>query len=266
MALMLKVRANSANRIISVMAMHSRDWGIWFVNPVGILGLGFAICLFLAVLLRHWVTGGTYTGAVSALYFVMMAQGAISVSGTFPFAIGFGTRRRDFFQGTLAMGGAISAAWAIMLGLLSLVEADIIKNWGVDLHFFHLPFFSDGAPLRQFCWTTYCNARSNPNYFHNGSPLLQFWVYFALLLFMYLLGLFFGSFYQRFGRTGIYLLLVATVLLLSVFFVVSTFGGWWGAISGWLAPQTAAMLSVWLIPPMAIFAFASYALLRKATV
>jgi hypothetical protein len=270
MDLMLKGRASPANRIISVMAMHSRDWGTWFVNPAGVLGIGFAICLFLdlfiAVLLGRHVTGGFYVGAVSALYFVMLAQGVITLSGTFPFAVGFGARRRDYFLGTLAMGGAVSATWAVLLGLLSLVEANVIKDWGVDLHFFHLPFFSDGAPARQFCWTTYCTAQSNPNYFHNGAPMQQFWVYFALLLFMYLLGMLIGSIYQRFGRTGIYILLVAAVLLLSVFFLVSAYVRWWGAISDWLAPQTATILALWLVPPMACFALISFALLRKATV
>lgn len=37
-------------------------------------------------------------------------------------------------------------------------------------------------------------------------------------------------------------------------------------ISGWLVQQTAAALGLWLVPVMVIFALASYALLRKASV
>ncbi len=85
------------------------------------------------------------------------------------------------------MGTALSAAWAILLGLLSFIEANVIENWGIGLHFFHLPFFSDGSPLRRFCWSYYHNAacvRSDPSYVKGGLPLGQFWVYFVLLLFM----------------------------------------------------------------------------------
>jgi ABC-type multidrug transport system fused ATPase/permease subunit len=189
-----------------------------------------------------------------------------AISGTFRFAVGFGVRRKDFFLGTLAMAIAVCAIWAILLGLLSLIEANVVKNWGVGLHFFHLPFFSDGAPLRQFCWTTSCSVQANPNYFSNASPWQQFWVSFALLLFVYLLGLLIGSIYQRFGRTGEYLFFGGAVLLISAFLLMAGAAPWGSTLASWLAQQTAATLGVWLVPPMVCFALASYALLRKATV
>ncbi len=259
------------NRIASVMVMHARDRGTWLLGPWIILGAGFAICLFIALSITSLWGDNTpvYTGALAVFYFVMLIEAIRTVIGTFPFAVGFGTRRRDYFLGTLAMGGAVSAAWAILLGLLSLIEANVIKNWGVGLHFFHLPFFSDGSPLRQFCWSYYHDmycAQSDPNYFRGGSSLQQFWVYFVLLLFMYLLGLLIGSIYQRFGRTGEYIVFGIAFLLLSVFLLVSTYWHWFGAIFGWLAQQSAATLGLWLLPLMACFALVSYALLRKATV
>jgi hypothetical protein len=210
-----------------------------------------------------------YTGALATFFFVMLLEGIGAITTMFPFAIGFGARRRDFVLGTLAIGAAASAAWAILLGLLSLVEANVIKNWGVGLHFFHLPFFSDGSPLRQFCWSYYHNmacVHSDPNYVNGASPLEQFWVYFVLLLFMYLVGLLLGSLYQRFGRTGEYILFGIVFLLLSVFLLASAYWSWWGAIFGWLAQHSAAALGLWLVPLIAFFAIASYALLRKAAV
>jgi ABC-type Na+ efflux pump permease subunit len=206
---------------------------------------------------------------VAVFYFVMLLVGIGAVLQAFPFAVGFGTRRRDFVLGTLAMGIVACAAWAILLGLLSLIEANVIKNWGVGLHFFHLPYFSDGSLLRQFCWSYYRDAacaHSDPNYVRGGAHLGQFWVYFVFLLFMYLLGLLLGSIYQRFGRTGEYIFAGIAFLLLSVFLLVNTNWHWWGAIFGWLAQQTAATLGLWLLPLIAICALGSYALLRKATV
>jgi hypothetical protein len=257
------------NRIASVMVMHARDRMTWFLIPASVLGAGFVIVLFIVLSIDLLWGGATpvYTGALAVFYFVMLIGGATTVSGTFPF--GFGTRRKDYLLGTLVMAIAVCAAWAILLGLLSLVEANVIKNWGVGLHFFHLPFFSDGSPLRQFCWSYYHDmscAQSDPNYLSGSSPLGQFWVSFVLLLFLYLLGLLLGSIYQRFGRTGVYIVFGIAFLLLSVFVLVSTYWNWWGAIFGWLAQQTAAALGLWLVPLMAFFALVSYALLRKATV
>jgi len=259
------------SRIASVIVMQARDRGTWFLLPAFALGAVFVIGWFI-ILFRDVLMGGTneaFTGALAAIYIVMMAGGIGSIGGTYPFAVGFGTRRRDYLLGTLAMAVAVSAAWAIVLGLLSLIEANVITNWGVGLHFFHLPFISDGSPLRQFCWTwtSYAAcARSDPNYLSGGLPLAQFWVYFVLLLFMCLLGLLLGSIYQRFDRTGIYIALGTAFLFLSLFVVVSSLWNWWGAIFDWLVQQTAAGLAWWLVPLMALFAFASYALLRKAPV
>jgi hypothetical protein len=259
------------NRIASVMVMHARDRSTWFLGPWIVLGSSFAIVWFIALSI-DLLWGGTtpvYTGALACIYIVMLLEGVATIIGTFPFAVGFGTRRRDYLLGTLAMAVAVCAAWAILLGLLSLIEANVIPNWGVNLHFFHLPFFSDGSPLRQFCWSYYHDrycAQSDPNYLSGGSPLGQFWVYFALLLFLYLLGLLIGSIYQHFGRTGEFILFGIAFLLLSVFVLVSTYWHWWGAIFGWLAQQSAATLGLWLVPLMACFALVSYVLLRKATV
>jgi hypothetical protein len=256
------------NRIASVIVMHARDRWTWFLGPWIVLGSTFAIVWFIALPI-DLLWGGTtlvYTGALACIYIVMLLEGVATVIGTFPFAVGFGTRRRDYLLGTLAMAVAVCAAWAIVLGLLSLIEVALIPNWGVNLHFFHLPFFSDGALLRQFCWGDTQCAQSDPNYLSGGSSLQQFWVSFVLLLFLYLLGLLLGSIYQRFGRTGELLLFGIAFLLLSVFVLLSTYWHWWDAIFGWFARQSAATLGLWLVPLMACFALVSYLLLRKATV
>jgi hypothetical protein len=257
------------NRIASVIVMQARDRGTWFLIPAGVLAAVFAISWFI-VLTHDLLMGGIdgiITAGLAIFCIVMMVGGIGSIGGTYPFAVGFGTRRRDYILGTVAMASAVSTVWAIVLTLLSLIEASVIKNWGVGMHFFHLPWFSDGAPLKQFCWNTATAcAQADPSYLRGTASLAQAWVYFTLLLFLCLLGLLLGSIYQRFGRTGIYIFFGVAFLLLSVFLLVSTYWSWWGAIFGWLAQQTAAGLAWWLVPLMACFALASYVLLRKATV
>ncbi len=259
-------------RIASVIVMQARDWRTWLLGPWIVLGAIFVICLLIALSIDVLWRGSipVYGGAVPCLAVVMLAVAIGTVGGTFPFAVGFGIRRSDYLLGTLAWSVAYCASWAILLGLLSLIEASVIKNWGVGLHFFHLPILSDGSPLRQFCWLPLPYNRScaysDPNSVRGGSSLQQLWVFFVLLLFMYLLGLLLGSIYQRFGRTGEFFFFGIVFLLLNVFVLLSSYWQWWGTISGWLVQQTAAALGVWLVPVMAIFALASYVLLRKATV
>ncbi len=65
---------------------------------------------------------------------------------------------------------------------------------------------------------------------------------------------------------GEFIFFIVVFLLLSIFVLLSSYWHWWGTISGWLVQQTAAALGLWLLPLIAIFALASYALLRKATV
>ena len=256
------------NRIASVMAMHARDRVTWFVIPAGVLGAGFAICLCiaLAVTLLFGVNG-IYTGAVFAIYMVILVEGIGAVSRMFPFAVGFGVRRRDYVLGTVGMALAVSAAWAVALGVFSFIEARIIRNWGVGLHFFHLPVFSDGSLVRQLCWAHDADCElADPGYVSGASSLTQLWFYFALLLFAFLLGLMIGSVYVRYRRAGVYVFAGIVFLLLSVFVLLSAYWNWWGAIFDWLSQQTVAAIGLWLLLPTAFFALVSYALLRRATV
>jgi hypothetical protein len=144
------------NRIASVMVMHARDRVSWFLIPASVLGAGFVICLFIALSI-DLLWGGTtpvYTGALAVFYFVMLIEAIRTVIGTFPFAVGFGTRRRGYLLGTLAWGVAFCAAWAILLGLLSLIEANVIKNWAWVSTSFTSPFSAMARPYGSFAGLT----------------------------------------------------------------------------------------------------------------
>jgi hypothetical protein len=228
------------NRIESVMVMHSRYRMTWFLHPWIILGLAFAVALVVAVLIGD--STPVYSGAVFAFYLATLADGVLAVNATFRFAVGFSVRRRDYLLGTIAMAIGLGAVWAILLVLLSLIEANLIPHWGVNLYFFHFPYFSD------------------------GSPVVQFWVYFALLLFNYFLGIAVGSVYQRLGQTGTWVVAGALVVLLGTLSLLSFRWNWWSSIFSWLGQQSAASLALWLMPLIAMLGLASYALLRKASV
>lgn len=228
------------NRITGVIKMHYRNKNFWFYTPWIVLFSSFVVNFLISLLLGGKMT--IYTGGLASIYIYMLIIGSITLRDTFPFALGFSVRRTDYFLGTVLMVIAVSAVAAILLLLLSLVESNLTDGWGVQLHFFHLPYVNDG-PLSA-----------------------QLWIYFVVLIHMYFLGFAIASVYQRFGRTGMYAFFIAAFLLVSVCIYVFTYFNWWNNIFRWLSHYSASELASWLVLAIAAYALVSYALLRKATV
>lgn len=228
------------NRITSVIKMHSRNKFTWFFFPWIILLSSFVINLFISFL----IGGKTaiYTGGLASIYLYMLVVGIVTLRDSLPFALGFSVRRTDYFLGTVGMVAAVSAVTAILLLLLSLTESELIRGWGVELHFFHLPYVNDG-------------------------PLIgQLWIYFVVMVHMYFLGFAIASVYQRFGRIGMYVFFIAAFLLVSVCTYAFTYFNWWGDIFRSLSQYSAFELASWMVLAIAAYALVSYELLRKATV
>jgi hypothetical protein len=170
----------------------------------------------------------------------MLVAGILTLTQTFPFAIGLSVRRTDFYIGTAWMIVLASAATAVLLLILSLIET-WTGAWSTELHFFNLPYLSDGSALERL------------------------FIFFILLLHTYYLGFVISSVHRRFGRVGMYVFLIGSFLIFTIAGYSITFLGWWVSIWTWLANQNAFGLALWLIPLAAIYALVSYLLIRKAT-
>ncbi|PYI54529.1 hypothetical protein [Paenibacillus flagellatus] len=227
------------NRTASVFRMNARDKLSWFYIPWLILGISFAINLVIGYLLSE--ENGMYTGGIASIYVYMFVMGLIVLAQTFPFALGLGVRRTDYFWGTTATGGAVSALFAVILIALGAMERHLTGGWGVNLHFFHLPYLNDG-PI-----------------------VAQLWVSFALLMHVFFSGFVIASLYRRFGKTGLYVLFAVLLLGGSVGSYLLTYYGKWIAVFGSLFDRSASELAVWLFAIAAAYALASYRLLRRAT-
>ena len=129
-----------------------------------------------------------------------------------------------------------SAVAAVLLLLLESVTG----GWGVEMHYFHLPYLNDGSLIEQLC------------------------IYFVVLVNMYFLGFVSGSIYRRFGRAGTLLFFLIVFLLMSIFSLVWTYLRWWGAFFHWFSQFTAFELALLLLPLTAIYLLVSYLLLRRA--
>lgn len=227
------------NQITNVIKMYFKDKWSFFIIPWAILFFSFAINIIVGVL-----TGGKtaiYTGGISTIYIYMLVTGMVVLVQSFPFALGMSVRRTDFFLGTAATFVILSAKIAIVLFLLSLVE-QWTGAWGVNLHFFYLP------------------------YLNNGSAIEQLLVSFILVLNMCFLGFAITSVYRRFGGYGMLIFFGVVILIVSVGAFLCTYYDWWLDMFHWFASHTAFTLVMWTIPLVIVYVFGSYVMLRKATV
>ncbi|GCE31628.1 hypothetical protein KDA_71120 [Dictyobacter alpinus] len=229
------------NRVPGIIKMYFQDKQSWMLIPwLWILLPSFAVNWLIALLTHSDV--GLYTGGLASLYLSTAAIGMLIVRETFPFAIGFSARRSEYFLGTLLVVLLFCTGSAVLLLLLSLIEHSLIRGWGVNLHFFSVPYVSDGP------WPG------------------QFWISFVLLVHLYSLGLMLASVYQRFRRNGLLILgVIALVTIALTFFALTSWIGW-GGIIAWFAQHTAVDLASWLALPALLYIAISYLLLRKATI
>ncbi|WP_312473129.1 hypothetical protein [Neobacillus sp.] len=227
------------NRISTVMKIHAKDKLMWFIVPwCFALIPAFLINLLGGLILRP--ENGFYTGGLSSIFFLMMLVGISTLTKSFPFALGLSIRRTDFFLGTVMMVAIVCLGNSVVLSALSFVEGD--WGWGVGLHFFNLPYLSDGS-LAERWWTLFATA------FH-----------------ITFLGFFNTAIFRRFGRTGLFVLFPVILIAGSVIGFLCTYFGWWTDIVNWLSGHSAAQLASWLFVVAVIYVLLSFLMIRKATV
>jgi hypothetical protein len=230
------------NRLTGAMKLHMAGDSkfAWFLMPWGILFSSFIINVAIGVLAGGKVA--IYTGGLSSIYIYMLIGVIVAVNTTFHFALGLSVRRTDYFLSTTIILTAISAIDAILLQTFALLEKNVFNGWGIQLHFFSLPYLNDGSVIEQFL------------------------IFFIVMLNMCFLGFVISSFYRRFGLPGLTVLGTLLLLITSVGGFACTYFNWWSDIFNWLGQTTAFQLALWLVPFTLVYLVCSYLLLRKATV
>lgn len=225
------------NRITSVLKIHSRDKWSWFIIPSLVVLPSFFINLIISLFLDEPLI----TGGLASIYIYTLAAGIIILTQTFPYALSMGISRKDFFVGTSIMIILTNIGFAALLFLLGITEG-WTNAWGSDLHFFHLPYLSDG-------------------------PLInQFWIPFIILLFFHYLGLLIAATHKRTGRNGLFLIYGLFLFVVTIIGFLATYLNWYPTIFQWMGQQTAADYAIWMLPFIVLFAAGSYFLLRRATI
>lgn len=227
------------NRTLSVIKLHRRDKFSWVFIPLLILGSSFLVNWLISMMISE---DDIYTGGVSSLLVYIFVIGILVVAQTFPFAISFSISRSNYFTGTIVMGLICSLVSALLLLVMSIIENQLTNHWWTGLHFFHIPYLSD------------------------GNLLAQLLMLFLLILHLFLWGFVIGSFYRKFRKVGMLIFALASLLVLTPVYYIITQNQWWFDIWAWLTKHTAFGLSLWLIPFILLNALLSFLMLRRSTI
>lgn len=206
-----------ARRLANVVRLHLANPFTIFFTPLLILGLIFLVnwviwwLIWLAApsdseSVENVSAGFQFSGASLWIFIYMMIVAIQAMNLTFPFALGFGSTRRDFSLGSAVTFAGLSAFYALLFMSLAAIES-ATGGWGVHGAMFNSIYFDLSAP-----WAV--------RLFH----------VFAGFAFFFAIGTVFGAVYVRWRARGLILFFAALTLVLVGGAALATLTGSWGVI------------------------------------
>ncbi|MCZ2817099.1 hypothetical protein [Modestobacter sp. VKM Ac-2984] len=230
------------NRIVSAARLQAAHPLVSLGVPWMVVGISFAINLAiwgLADLDAH-PGNSSNTGGIASLYITVLVVFAQLVTQVFPFAMGLSLSRRAYYLGTAVAALLQSLAFAFALTVLTAVE-NATNGWGVGLDF----------------WA--------PGAIDVGNPALQVAVFALPMLAACFLGIGIGVVFKRWGAMGIYVLVLATLVVIGAGVVLMTWQRAWGDLWSWLTGWSVETATLGLPAVLAIaLAALTYLGLRRA--
>ena len=238
------------NRITAVAKLH-------FVNLWTVLWVpGIILAIILAMNLAIWWLilsavsdttnqadvreGFGYSGAVFYIFVHMMVVAVQAFNLTFPFALGYGVTRRHFYLGSMLAFALLSAFWAVVMTVLSLIE-QATDGWGLGGAMFSSIYFGDGA------WWQ------------------RLFLFFVTFLFFFYIGAGVATLYVRWKAKGLlaFFALLAAALVGGFALIVRTDS--WSAVGDWFVTNGTYGVAAWALVPAVLAALAGYFVLQRAT-
>lgn len=181
------------------------------------------------------------TGALSSIYIVALIANLQSVTQFFPFIAGLSRTRRAFLGGTGLFVLGQSVVTGIVLCILGAVER-ATDGWGLSIGFFAPPFLVQ------------------------DNQVAQFFVYAVPYLLLSTVGLILGSLFKRWGQTGMYILMLSSIVVVGGLVALVTWRGAWGDIGRFFTDTSVLVLTAgYPALATAILALGTYGILRRTT-
>lgn len=240
--------ASPLKRITSVAKLH-------FANPWTTLGLPWIILGTIFVLsltvwgLIYWAAspvartnvldGMEYGGSSFFIFIYMMVVAIQAISITFPFALGYGVTRRDYYLGSSLAFVVLAMIYTTGLTILAAIEK-ATNGWGMGGTMFAPTYFGD-------------------------SPLQRIYIEFVLFLFFLFFGAAIATVWVRWKASGVVVFFIVVGALLIALVALATFTESWGAVGEALVSLGIVGVVSWSLVITAISAVAGFFLLRGAT-
>ncbi|MBM7506161.1 hypothetical protein ACFPER_03515 [Agromyces aurantiacus] len=237
-----RVRPNEIWRIVR---LHTVNPSIFFGVPAMVLGGAWAITMVIALILNGAGvpmenTGFQYSWAVLSPQWYLVVVGVQAVSYTFPFALGFGATRRDYWLGTSLMFVLASVLYSVVVATLLMIER-ATGGWGI------------GAGMFDALW------------YVGADWFTAFYTTFALQLLVLFIGAGVTTVFMRWRMKGMLTLAFGGMALILAIIALLTFTESWGRIGAWLASVGLVGGFTVLLAVASAWAVAGFLVIRRAT-
>lgn len=227
------------NRALGVAKMQLINKWTFLGIPAVIIAGSFLLSLAIFALIPNTVET-KYSGAGQAVMWYFFGLGIQSLTLSFPFSQGLSVSRRSYFLGTVGLFTVLAAAIAALYVILGWVE-QATNGWGLQGRMFALEWVADRH------W------------------FIQWFFYYILMMFLFLLGLWAATVYKRWQATGLLILCLSLAVVLIGAAALITLQGWWPAVGAWMMRLTPLSLGALALVFVVMLGSAGYATLRRAT-
>ncbi|HEU0182877.1 MAG TPA: hypothetical protein VFR16_11855 [Agromyces mariniharenae] len=228
-----------------IVRLHAVNPSIFFGVPWLILGGAWAVTMVIALILRgagveDAEDGFRYSWAVLSPQWYLIVVGVQALAYTFPFALGFGATRRDYWLGTAGMFLFVSVEMAAAIATLVQLEK-VTNGWGI------------GAGMFDALW-----------YGQNGW-WFDFYSTFALQLLVLFIGASITTVYLRWRVRGMLILLFSAVAVILALIAGLTFTESWPVVFEWFASIGLVGVFTLLLVKAVAWGVFGFLVIRRAT-
>lgn len=175
------------------------------------------------------------------IYVFFLVVGALSIFRSLPFGLALTASRRSYYAGTTLLAVVLAAVYGLALALLQAIER-ATGGWGMDLHFFRIPYILDGP------W------------------YLTWLTSFVGLNLMFIYGMWWGLVYRRWNLVGLLAFGAAQIIVVTGGVIIASQVHAWPAIGRFLITLSAAGLSGLLAVLAVALLAGGYTTMRRVTV
>jgi len=235
------------SRVWNVVRLHMISKNTFIVIPWLIIAGATVVSLVIPALLAYngvsradISEGAVNSWAVLSPMWYLCAVAVLAIAQFFPFSLGFGVTRRDFYLGTSLVFLISAIATGAVLATLGEIET-ATDGWGLGARMYTALFFDQGS------W------------------IANFFLFTVIQLGILFVGAAIATVYMRWRMWGMLVFWLGSVVVIVVALSAITLTDSWTAVGETLANLGVMGVFAWALVPITLAAFAGFFILRRAT-